>query len=138
MARFRFWSWPALTLAAPTLRLAVATPPVPPSVETTLPVVLAFVPAVVPVTFREKVQDAPDVNVPPARLIVLPPAAAVIVPAPQAPVRPFGVATTNPAGRVSLKATPVSAVDAFGFVIVKVRLVLPPRAIAVAPKVLLI
>jgi hypothetical protein len=37
--------------------LAEAVPPVPPSVEVTAPVVLFFVPAVVPVTFTEKVQE---------------------------------------------------------------------------------
>jgi hypothetical protein len=42
---------------ATTLILVDAVPPVPPSVEVTLPVVLFLVPALVPVTFTEKVQD---------------------------------------------------------------------------------
>src|SRR5262249_49316662 len=60
------------------------------------------------------------------------PAVAVTVP-PHAPVRPFGVETTIPAGSVSVTATPVSAVDAFGLVIVNVRLVEPLTGIVAAP-----
>src|SRR5205807_1978911 len=97
--------------------------PVPPSVEVTAPVVLLFVPAVVPVTSTENVQVDPAagdaVSVPPERLIEPLPAAVVIVPAPHEPVM-FGVAaTTTPEGRVSVKATPLSATFVFGFVIVK-------------------
>jgi hypothetical protein len=47
----------AIDGGATTLMLAEAVPPVPPSMEVMLPVVLFFVPAVVPVTFTEKVQD---------------------------------------------------------------------------------
>src|SRR5437899_10532779 len=46
----------AIDGGATTLMLAVAVPPVPPSVEVTLPVVLVWRPAAVPVTFTEKVQ----------------------------------------------------------------------------------
>jgi hypothetical protein len=64
---------------------------------------------------------------------------AVIVPPPHVPVRPFGVATTNPVGKVSLNATPVSdTVFAAGLVIVNVRLAVPFRGIVAAPNVLLI
>jgi hypothetical protein len=68
----------AMEGGASTLTLAEAVPPVPPSFEVTLPVVLFCV--------------------------------AVMVPPPQLPVRPFGVDTTRPAGRVSVKPTPVRAV----------------------------
>ncbi len=48
----------AIDGGATTLMLAEAVPPVPPSVEVTLPVVLFCVPAAVPVTFTAKVQEA--------------------------------------------------------------------------------
>src|SRR5260221_544325 len=72
---------------------------------------------------------------PPDRLIVPDPAVAVTVP-PHTPLNPFGVATNNPAGNVSLKATPDSE-DVLGFVMVKVRLVEPFKAIEDAPNALL-
>jgi hypothetical protein len=100
---------------ASTVRLADAVPPVPPSVEVTFPVVLFLVPAVVPVTLTENVHDALAARVPPNRLTVPEPAVAVIVPAPHVPVNPFGVETTKPAGSVSLKPTPVSALVALLF-----------------------
>jgi hypothetical protein len=90
-----------------TLTLAEAVPPVPPSVEVTLPVVLFLVPAVVPVTFTENVQVLLAAMVPAERLTTPVPAVAVTVPLPQVPVSPLGVETINPAGSVSLKATPV-------------------------------
>jgi hypothetical protein len=63
----------------------------------------------------------------------------VIVPLPQVPVSPFGVATTNPAGKVSVKLTPLSAtVFPAGLVIVNVRLVVPFNGILAAPNALLI
>jgi hypothetical protein len=101
----------AIEGGATTFRVAVLlVVPVPPSVDVTAPVVLFLVPAVVPVTFTEKVQELLAAIVPPERLIVPEPATAVMVPLPQVPVRPFGVATIRPAGSVSLKATPVNAV----------------------------
>src|SRR5438477_643455 len=103
---------------ATTVTLAEAVPPVPPSTEVTAPVVLFFVPNVVPVTFTPKVHEAPAASVGPARLRLPDPAVAVIVPPPQLPVGPFGVETTRPAGRVSVKPTPVN-VEALGLVMVK-------------------
>ena len=47
----------AIDGGATTLIEAEAVPPVPPSVEVTLPVVLFCVPAAIPVTFTEKVQE---------------------------------------------------------------------------------
>jgi hypothetical protein len=93
---------------ATTAREADAVPPAPPSVDETFPVMLLFAPAVVPVTFTENVHELLAAIVPPERPIEFPPAAAVIVPEPHVPVRPLGVETSNPAGSVSLKNTPVA------------------------------
>jgi hypothetical protein len=118
-----------------TLTLAEAVLPVPPLVELTAPVVLVKLPEAIPVTFTEKVQeeligrDAPTSDALPE------PALAVIVPPPQVPINPFGVEITSPAGRLSVKATPVcGAVFATGLVTVNVSEVEPPSAIPVAPK----
>src|SRR6478672_9869926 len=127
----------AIDGGATTLIDAEAVPPVPPSVEVTLPVVLFCVPAAMPVTFTEKVQELLAAIVPPLRLITLVPAVAVIVPPPQEPVRPFGVETTRPAGRVSLKPTPVSDVLVLLFWMVKVKLVEPFSGIEAAPNALI-
>jgi hypothetical protein len=124
----------AIDGGASTFTLAVAVPPVPPSVEVTLPVVLVCNPAAVPVTLIENVQEPLAAIVPPLRLIVFVPAVAVIVPAPHVPVRPFGVEITRPAGSVSLKATPVSAVVVFGFVMVKLSEMEPFSGMLAAPK----
>jgi hypothetical protein len=87
--------------------------PVPPSVEVAW-MLLFFTPAVVPWTLTESVQEALAANVPAERLIEPDPATAVAVP-PHVLLR-FGVgATTNPAGRLSVKATPVNATLVFGF-----------------------
>jgi hypothetical protein len=127
----------AMDGGATTEMLAVAVPPVPPSVEVTLPVVLVCCPAAMPVTLTENVQLELAAIVPPLRLITLVPAVAVIVPAPQVPVRPFGVETTRPAGNVSLKATPVTAVVLL-FWMVKLSEVEPFSGMLAAPKALMI
>jgi len=119
--------------AAPTVTLADAVPPVPPSTEVTALVVLFFVPAVVPVTFALKVHEALPASVAPVKLMTPDPAVAVIVPPPQLPVRPFGVETTRPAGNVSVKPTPVN-VDALGLLMVKVSEVDAFSAMLAAPK----
>src|ERR1700722_4878962 len=103
-----------------TFRLAEAVPPVPPSDEVMFPVVLFCVPALMPVTLMEKVQDALEAIVAPERLITLVAWVAVMVPPPQAPVIPFGVETTKPEGKVSLKAMPLT--DAAGFALFTVKL----------------
>jgi len=120
-----------------TLIEAEAVPPVPPSTEVTLPVVLFCVPAAIPVTFTENVQELLAAIVPPLRLITFVPAVAVIVPAPHVPVRPFGVETTRPVGSVSLKATPLSAVVVLLFWMVKLRLVEPFSGMLAAPNALI-
>ena len=117
----------AIEGGATTVRVAVLlVAPVPPSVELTAPVVLAFAPAVLPVTFTENVQELFTAIVPPLRLMLPEPAVAVMVPVPQVPVMPFGVETTTPAGKVSLNATPVSAtVFVAGLVMVKLNALVP-------------
>ncbi len=89
----------------PTLTEAVAVLPVPWS-DVTAPVVLVFVPTVVPVTFSEKLQTVVGPSAPPVRVIAFDPAVAVTVP-PQLLVRLLGVATTRPAGKLSISPTPV-------------------------------
>ncbi len=113
------------TIGAVTLTLAEAVPPVPPSVEVTFPVVLFFTPVLVPVTLTEKVQLPMAVRLPPLRMIVPDPAVAVIVLPPHVPVRPLGVEITRPGGSVSVKPTPVNAVEVLGLFIVKLNAVDP-------------
>lgn len=127
----------AMDGGASTLTLAEAVPPVPPSVELTLLVVLFCSPAAVPVTFTENVHEEFAAMVPPVRLITLVPAVAVMVPPPQLPVRPFGVDITSPAGRVSVKAIPVRAI-ALLFVMVKLSEVDPFSGMLAAPNALVI
>ena len=114
-----------------TVTLALAVFPVPPSVAVTLPVVLFLAPAVVPVTLTDTVQLALAASVPADRLTEEEPATAVGVP-PQVLFK-FGVAaTTNPAGSVSVNATPVRPI-VFGFCTVKVSDVVPFSGMLVAP-----
>jgi len=68
------------------------------------------------------------------KMMFLLPAIAVTVPPPHDPVNPFGVATAKPPGSVSWNEMPL-LVMAMGFVIVKVREVLPPRGIALYPTI---
>lgn len=127
----------AIDGGATTLTLAEAVPPVPPSVELTLPVVLFFVPAVVPVTLTENVQEELAAIVPALKLMTFAPAVAVMVPAPQVPVRPLGVEITRPAGSVSVKATPLAATVLL-FWMVKLREVEPFSGMLAAPNALMI
>src|SRR5258708_1414451 len=127
----------AIDGGATTMTLAEGVPPVPPSVEVTLPVVLFCWPAVVPVTFTAKVQEVLCARLPPVRLMTFVAWVAVIVPPPQLPVSPFGVEITRPAGRVSLKPTPVSVVVVLLFWMVKVREVEPFSGMLAAPKALM-
>ena len=106
----------------------------PPSVEVTW-TLLFLTPAVVPVTLTETVQLALAASVPPERLMLPEPATAVAVP-PQVLFNPLGVATTNPAGRLSVKAIPVSARVVLGFWMVNVNDVVPFNGMLAAPKAL--
>src|SRR5262249_39333745 len=101
-------------------------------------VVLILKPGVVLVTLIENVQDVAAARVAPKRLTLPLPAVAVMLPPPHEPVRPLGVATRSPAGNGSLSATPVSAVEALGLVIVKVSTDVPLRAIDEGAKLLAI
>jgi hypothetical protein len=96
----------AIEGGASTVTEADAVPPVPPCVEVTVLVVLFCVPAVMPVTFTENVQDALAASVAADRLTTFVPAVPVTVPPPQIPLNPLGVETTNPAGKVSVNPTP--------------------------------
>src|SRR5579859_363626 len=132
----------AIDGGATTVRTAVLlVVPVPPSVEVIAPVVLLWLPAAVPVTSTEKVQVDPTagdaVRVPPERVMVPLPAVAVIVPAPQEPVMLGVAATTTPAGRLSVKATPLSALAVFGLVMVKLSVLFVFNAMLVGLKALL-
>jgi hypothetical protein len=122
----------AIEGGATTVTLADAVPPVPPCVDVTAPVVLFCAPAVIPVTFTVKLQDALAANVPLDKLTLVEPATAAPVP-PQVLANPFGVATTSPAGKESVNATPVSARLAFGLLIEIVSDVPPFSGIVAAP-----
>lgn len=88
--------------------------PVPPSVEVTLLVVLFLVPAVVPFTVSEKVQDPLAASVPPESVTLEGgPITGVIVPPPQDPVTVVEV-NCNPAGRLSVKPIPVKPTVVLG------------------------
>ena len=98
-----------------TVTFADAVPPVPPSVDVTLPVVLFFAPAVEPKIPTEKLHDEFCASVAPLRLIDPLAATAVMVPPPQLPTRLFGLFTTRPAGRLSVNPTPVRLLAALLF-----------------------
>ncbi len=120
----------------PTVNVAEAVPPVPPFVELAAPVVLFFVPVVVPVTFTEIVQELFAATVPPLRLIVVAPPVGAKVP-PQV-LLAFGVlATCTPPGNVSLTATPVRvALLAPGLVMVRVKVEIPFARMTLGAKAL--
>ena len=90
-----------------TNKVAVAGSPVGGSSERTKLVVLFFVPAVVPLTFTTRVQEALGSNVTFLRLKRRVPAVAVMMPL-QVPPNPLGVEITMPDGNVSVNPTPVS------------------------------
>ena len=115
-----------------TVRLAFDVLPVPPCVDTTC-TLLFFTPPVVPCTLNETVHDALAASVPADNAPDAEPATAAAVPE-HVFAKLLGVATTNPAGRLSVKAMPLNAVREFGFVIVKVSEVVPFSAIVDAPK----
>ena len=117
-----------------TVKFADAVPPVPPSIEVTLPVVLFQSPATMPFTLMEKVHELPWAKLVPDKLMTVVPWLAAIVPPLQLPVRPLGVDTTSPAGKVSLKPTPVSVVVVLLLFTVKLKLVEPFNGIEVGLK----
>ena len=106
---------------------AVAAVPVPPSREVGVTLLWA-VPATVPWTFTVKLHELLLFRVAPLRLMVPLPAMAVTVPLQVLLVNPFGVATISlpgDVGKVSVKPTCVKLTLLLGFVMVKVRLVVP-------------
>src|SRR5689334_20391007 len=125
-----------MTGGATTVIEALDVFPVPPSVDVTC-TLLFFTPAVVPFTLTETLQEPLCATVPPERLMEPAPATAVAVP-PQVLLRVGGVATTSPAGRLSVKATPVSERLVFGLLMVKVSEVVPFSGIVAAPKAFVI
>ncbi len=110
--------------------------PAPVSAELMAPVVLDLVPADVPVTFTPMEHEPLDASVPPVKLMVLEPAVSDTVPV-HVVLAPLGVDTTKPPGRLSVKATPVSAKLEFGLLMLNVKLVEPFSGIVAAPKALL-
>src|SRR5262245_14521645 len=124
-----------MTGGATTVMEALEVLPLPalPEVTWTL---LFFTPPVVPWTSTETVQLVPGARLAPVRLTEPEPPTAVADP-PQALFRLGVDATTRPAGRLSVKATPVRV--RFWLLLlsmVKVRLVVPFSGIVAAPKAL--
>lgn len=113
--------------------LAEAVLPPPPSVELTALVVLFCTPVAIAETSTVKLHEAPAASVAADSPTAPDPAVAVMLPPPQVPVRPLGVATSNPAGKVSVKPMPVSAVPELGLEIWKVSNVNPFNATLPAP-----
>ncbi len=99
------------------------------SLELTVLVVLTSVPAAIPTTFSENVQEEPPAIAAPDRAIELEPSMAVIVPPPHDPLRPLGVATRKPAGSVSTKAIWFNPTVVFGTDTVNDNDVVPPTGI---------
>jgi hypothetical protein len=111
--------------------------PEPASVEVFV-TLLFFTPAVVPVTLNETTQEALGASVAPPSDAEAAPGTAVAVPE-HVLARLEGVAMTNPAGKLSVKARPVSGiVFEDGFAIVNERLVDPLTGIVAAPNALAI
>lgn len=106
-----------------TVTVADAVPPVPPSFEVTLPVVLFFTPGDVAVTLTETVHVPLAAKVPAEKVRVVSPALGANVPH---GALLFGVAATcRPDGNASAKPTPVNAVPGFGLVKVNANVAVP-------------
>jgi hypothetical protein len=119
-----------------TVTLAFDVLPVPAFVEVTW-TLLFFTPGVVPVTFKETVQDPPAGRLFPVSPTDEVPFVEVAVPL-QVLVRLVGVADTSPAGIVSVNAIPFTNELVLPLLMVKVRLVVPFSGIVDAPKALAI
>ncbi len=115
------------------MKVADAVVPVPPFVEVTAPVTLLKTPPSAAATVVETVQLLFPAKVPPARLRLPPRDPPVAVP-PQVLVVPGNnVLPMPPEGYVSVKATPLSAVE-FGLVMVMVSVELPRDEIGLGEK----
>jgi hypothetical protein len=102
------------------------------SLDVTLAMVLVLVPLVVAVTLMVITHVPLEASVPPESEKLALPAVALAVPL-QLLVSAFGVATTRPAGRLSVKARPLSEKVALGLLMVTVSEVVPPTGIEAAP-----
>jgi hypothetical protein len=117
--------------------LAVAVPPVPPSVELMVPVVLTWFPELIPVTLMENEHEPFGGNVPPERVTKdWPEMLPVCAVPPHAPKLPTVGVIDTPLGKVSPNAIPVSATVGSGLVILNVRLVVPRIGMVAAPNAL--
>jgi len=125
-----------ITGGAITVKVDEAVFPVPPLVEETEPLVLALLPADVPVTITDTVHVPPPVIVPLENEMLDAPAAGENVGLPQPEVLALGMsATFRPLGKVSEKTTPVSESLGFGLVIVNVSVLVPLSRIGLGEKV---
>jgi len=121
----------AIVGGATTVRVAVLlATPVPPSVDCGALVALLIKPPVVAVTLTVRVQLVPGASVPPPKFKVVSPGVAFHVPV-HVEVGVAGFATFSPAGKLSLKLTPVSVTPALGFVSVSVIVLTPFNGIVV-------
>jgi hypothetical protein len=112
---------------------------IPPLVALTVPLVFTFVPSVMAVTSTLTVQ-VPDTGItPPENVIDVAYAKGAKVGEPQLAVTAFGMAATfTPAGKLSLKVTPIrSTVFPVGFVSVNVRVLFPLTGMVPGAKALL-
>jgi hypothetical protein len=87
-------------------------------------IVLFFTPAVVPWTEALRVQTPAGASVAAEKLKAVKPLAV-----PEPPVKAETPVISNPAGNTSVNCKPVKAIVGFGFVIVKLRSVVPLRGI---------
>ena len=107
-----------------TVNVSDAVLPVPPLVDDTAPLVLAYVPVLAEVTLTVTVHVPPADTDPPLRLMLFALATAVSVP-PHVFVVLVGVVFVTPSRYVSENATPVRALFKFGFDIVNVSVDVP-------------
>ena len=121
-------------VAVMTPNLAEAVPPVPPSVDVTVPLVLTFVPAVESVTFIVMMHEPLARIEPPARVIEF---AVLLTVPPHCGVAGIA-ARVIPVGKLSVKPTPVKPALVFGLVSVNVSVEVPPGAIGFGEKDLMI
>ena len=80
-----------------------------------------------PVTFNETAHEPLTASIPADNESADAPLVAVAIP-PQVLVRLLGVATTSPAGKLSVKATPVRATVGFAFARLNISEAVPLRA----------
>jgi hypothetical protein len=119
-----------------TTSVAEALFPAPDTAAETLPVTLFFTPGVVPVTVAVRVQVPKAPTVALLTMMLLGRPLTLNVPHPVPLTDP--VTTTKPAGRISLKPTPVRPVVWLGFEMLKVNVTEPLRGVEGAENVFVI